>query len=154
MKKAVVATFNDRDHAQPIVNRLHEAGLHPEVRDETRWQRAHFSEALASVKVEVPDGEFDSARDHLHNCSPCEMEQSVCCPECGSPDVDYPQVTRKFVLPSLHALLFKLGIAEKEFYCNTCQATWPVRAKLEHERDALNWPIKRAPLHHNPEMTP
>lgn len=154
MKTAIVATFNDRDHAEPVRKRLVEAGLHAQVRDETRWQRAHLSERLASVKVEVPEAEYDSARAKLAECSPCELEQAVCCPECGSPDVDYPQVTRKFVLPSLHSILFKLGIVEKEFYCNTCQATWPLRDKLEPERDELNWPIKRSSLRRNPEMTP
>lgn len=156
MKRAVVATFNDRDHAEPVLKRLNESGLHAEVRDESRWQKAHLSDRLASVKVDVPDGEFDTARQRLREWQANEglMEQAVCCPECGSPDVDYPQVTRKFVLPSLHTVFFKLGFIEKEFYCNTCQATWPLRAKLESERDVLNWPIKKSRLHENPEMTP
>lgn len=154
MKTAIVATFNDRDHAEPVLKRLSNAGLHPSVRDETRWQRAHLSERLASVKVEVPEEEFETARANLKEGNACELEQAVCCPECGSPDVDYPQVTRKFVLPTLHILLFKLGLTEKEFYCNTCQATWPLREKLESQRDELNWPIKQTPLRRNPETTP
>jgi hypothetical protein len=154
MKTAIVATFNDREHAEPVLKHLSEAGLHAAVRDETRWQKAHLSERLASVKIEVPENEFDAARAALKTCNPCELEQAVCCPECGSPDVDYPQVTRKFILPSLHTLLFKLGIVEKEFYCNTCHATWPVREKLEPERDELNWPIKRSPLHRSTDVTP
>lgn len=154
MKRAIVATFNDRDHAEPVLKRLTTAGLHPEVRDETRWQRAHLSERLASVKIEVPEGEFDAATAQLKACDSCELEQAVCCPECGSPDVDYPQITRKFILPTLHSILYKLRIVEKEFYCNTCQATWPVRDKLEPQRDELNWPIKRSPMQRNHEMTP
>ncbi|HMJ89256.1 MAG TPA: hypothetical protein VK530_05545 [Candidatus Acidoferrum sp.] len=154
MKTAIVATFNDRDHAEPILKRLNESGLHAKVRDETRWQKAHLSERLASVKIEVPEMEFEAARERIRDCSPCELEQSVCCPECGSPDVDYPQVTRKFILPSLHSLLYKLRIVEKEFYCNTCQATWSVRERLEPERDELNWPIKDGKLHRTEDMTP
>jgi hypothetical protein len=154
MKTAIVATFNDRDHAEPVLKRLNESGLHPTIRDETRWQKAHLSERLASVKVEVPEAEFDSAREKLRQCEPCELEQSVCCPECGSPDVDYPQVTRKFILPSLHSLLYKLRIVEKEFYCNTCQATWAARERLEPARDELNWPIKDSKLHRTEDMTP
>jgi hypothetical protein len=57
-------------------------------------------------------------------------------------------------MPTLHTVLFKLGMAEKEFYCNTCQHTWPLRAKMEPERDALNWPIKNSRLHENTDMTP
>jgi len=154
MKTAIVATFNDKEHAEPVLKRLSKAGLHAKFRDETRWQKAHLAERLASVKIEVPENEFDAATAHLRECSACELEQAVCCPECGSPDVDYPQVTRKFILPSLHTVLFKLGIVEKEFYCNTCQATWPVRAKLEPERDELNWPIKRSPLQKSHDATP
>ncbi len=154
MKTAIVATFNDRDHAEPVLKRLNDAGLHPSVRDESNWQRAHLSDRLASVKIEVPEGELVAARERLRDCTPGELEQSVCCPECGSPDVDYPQVTRKFVLPTLHIVLFKLGIVEKEFYCNTCQATWPLRDKVEPERDELNWPIKKSPLHRTHDMTP
>ena len=147
MNTAIVATFNDRDHAAPIVARLTAAGLHPSLRDETQWQRAHLAQRLASVKIEVPENQFDAARERLRECPPCDLEQSVSCPDCGSPDVDYPQVTRKFVLPSLHTIFFKLGIMQEKFYCNTCQATWPVRDKLELERDELNWPVKRSRVH-------
>lgn len=154
MKKAVVATFNDMDHARPVLKRLSEGGLHAKVRDEARWQSAHLSDRLASVKIEVPEPEFNTARERLRDCPPCEMEQAVCCPECGSPDVDYPQVTRKFILPSLHTLFLKLGFVEKLFYCHTCHATWPVRDKLEPERDALNWPIKDSPRHASLDRTP
>lgn len=154
MKTAIVATFNDREHAAPVLKRLAEAGLHGSVRDESRWQKAHLTDQLASVKIEVPEEELESARACLMECPPCELEQSVCCPECSSPDVDYPQVTRKFILPSLHTLLYKLRIVEKEFYCHTCQATWPVRDRLEPQRDELNWPIKRSKLQRAHDVTP
>lgn len=153
-KTTVIATFNDRTHAEPVIKRLRDLGLHPEVRDETRWQKAHLTEGLASVKVEVPEAEFAEARDKARDFPVGEMEQAICCPECGSPDVDYPQVTRKFILPSLHTIFYKLGFVEKEFICNTCQATWPLREKLEPEQDALNWPVKKSKLHRSSETTP
>ncbi len=156
MKTTTVATFNDLEHANPALRQLNEAGFHASVRDESRWQTAHFSEHLASVKVEVPEAEFDSARARLREWEPAAhlLEQSVCCPECGSADVDYPQVTRKFIMPTVQTLLYKLGVVEKQFYCNICQATWPLRDKLEPERNVLNWPIKKTPLHQDPVMTP
>ncbi len=156
MRTVTLATFNDRDHAQPVVSGLQQAGFHPTIHDETKWQRGHFSERLASVKVQVEENEFETAKQKLKQLDATEhwLEQAVCCPECGSPDVDYPQVTRKFVLPTLHTFLYKLGFLEKEFYCNTCQHTWPLRAKVEPERDALNWPIKNSRLHENLDMTP
>jgi hypothetical protein len=156
MRTVTLATFNDRDHAQPVVDRLQQAGFHPQLQDETKWQNHRLAEHLASVKVRVEEKEFDMAKRQLKEWDVTEhwLDQAVCCPECGSGDVDYPQVTRKFILPSLHALLFRLGLEEKQFYCNTCQHTWPLRAKVEPERDPLNWPIKNSPLHENTDMTP
>ena len=151
-----MATFNDRDHAQPVVDRLQQAGFHAVVHDETNWQKHRLTDRLASVKVKVDENEYDTAKRQLKEWDSTEhwLDHAVCCPECGSPDIEYPQVTRKFLMPTLHTVLFKLGMAEKEFYCNTCQHTWPLRAKMEPERDALNWPIKNSRLHENTDMTP
>jgi hypothetical protein len=156
MRSVTLATFNDRDHAQPVVERLKQEGFHPEIQDETAWQKRHLAERLASVKIAVDEEEYESAKQKLKEWDASEhwLDHAICCPECGSPDVQYPQVTRKFILPALHAFLFRLGIAEKEFYCKTCHATWPLRAKVEPERDALNWPIKRGRLNENPDVTP
>ena len=156
MRSVTLATFNDRDHAQPVVDRLQQAGFHALMHDETKWQRHRLAEKLASVKVQVEENEYETAKRQLKEWDATEhwLDQAVCCPECGSPDVDYPQVTRKFIMPSLHALFYRLGLEEKLFYCNTCQHTWPLRAKMEPERDALNWPIKKSPLHENKDMTP
>ena len=156
MRSAVVATFNDRDHAQPVVKRLEETGFHPRVHDESHWQQAHLAERLASVKVEVEESEYEAARQKLKELDANEhlLEQAVCCPECGSCDVEFPQVTRKFILPSLHTLFYKLGFEEKMFYCQTCHATWPLRDKIEPERDELGWPVKRGKLHQNTDATP
>jgi hypothetical protein len=156
MRTVTLATFNDVDHALPVVNRLQQLGFHPQLLDETKWQKHRFAETLASVKVRVDENEFEPARKQLKDWNSSEhlLDQAVCCPECGSADVDYPQVTRKFMMPTLHMLLFKLGLNEKEFYCHTCHHTWPLRKKMEPERDALNWPIKNSPLHENPDVTP
>jgi hypothetical protein len=156
MRTVTLATFNDRDHAQPVVDRLQQAGFHPKLRDESAWQARHFSERLASVKISVDENEYEPAKHKLKEWDATEhwLDQAVCCPECSSPDVDYPQVTRKFILPALHALFYRLGFEEKEFYCNTCHHTWPTRIKIEPERDPLNWPIKNSPLHENTDTTP
>ena len=156
MNTRVLATFHDVDHAQPVVNRLEQAGFHVTMRDESRWQELHFCEHLASVKVLVEENEYEPARTRLKDIDAAEhcLTQAVFCPECGSADVDFPQVTRKFVLPTLHAALYRFGLAEKEFYCQTCHHTWPTRTKVEPERDPLNWPIKNSPRHERLDMTP
>lgn len=156
MKTITLATFNDVDHAQPLVNRLQQAGFHPTMLDESRWQERHFAEHLASVKVQVDESESAAADRQLHQWDVSEhcLDQAVTCPECHSPEVDFPQVTRKFVMPALHSILYKLGVLEKQFYCQKCQHTWPTRSKLEPARDALNWPVKNTPLHENKDVTP
>ena len=156
MKTMILVTFNDVEHAQPVVHRLEQAGLHPHLHDETNWQRRHFAETLASVKVEVDEDEYAEAKRKLRELDATDhcLDQSVSCPACGSSEVDYPQMTRKFVLPSLHAIFYQLGFAEKEFYCHACHHTWPTRLKLEPGRDALNWPIKNSPLRENSDTTP
>lgn len=156
MNTRTLATFHDLDHARPVVNRLQQAGFHPSTQDESKWQRRHLCEQLASVKVRVEENEYEPARRCLDQIDATEhcLEQAVCCPECGSPEVEYPQITRKFVFPTLSAVLYRLGFVEKEFYCQTCQHTWPTRAKLAPECDPLNWPIKSSPRHENPDMTP
>src|SRR5688572_2939827 len=135
MRSVILATFNDRDHAQPVVNRLKQAGFHAQLHDETNWQKHRLSEKLASVKVQVEESEYETAKQQLKQWDATEhwLDQAVCCPECSSPDVDYPQVTRKFIMPSLHALFYRLGLEEKLFYCNTCHHTWPLRVKVEPE---------------------
>lgn len=156
MKTKILVTFHDVEHALPVVHRLERAGLHPHLRDETKWQRRHFSEALASVKVEVDETEYDAAKSEMQALDAAAhcLEQAVNCPACGAAAVDYPQMTRKFILPSLHAIFYRLGFAEKEFYCQDCHHTWPMRIKLEPERDLLNWPIRNSRLHENSDTTP
>jgi len=156
MKTVTLATFNDPDQAIPVFQRLQQAGFHPKLQDETKWQRRHFTERLASVKLQVDEGEGETARRQLKEWDAADhcLAQAVCCPECGSSDVDYPQLTRKFVLPTLAALLYQLGWAEAEFFCNACHHTWPRRVNVEPERDALNWPIKNSPRRENTDLTP
>ncbi len=156
IKTVTVATFNDLEHAQPVVQRLEHAGFHPTVLDESRWQERHFAEHLASAKVQVHESEGQSATEQLRQWDLSDhcLEQAVTCPECRSPEVDFPQVTRKFVLPALHSILYKLRILEKQFYCQRCHHTWPTRVKVESAQDPLNWPVKNTALRENKDMTP
>ena len=148
MNTITIATFNQVEPARPLQQRLENAGIHAVIRDESKLQNFVFeSESLAGVRVAVSEldaeragrllAEWDAA-DHL-------LEQAVVCPECKSPQVEFPQITRKFLTPALGGLLFKLHIAEKEFYCHNCHHTWPLRVKVEPDMDLLNWPVKPAP---------
>src|ERR1700722_3583131 len=53
------------------------------------------------------------------------LQKAIRCPSCGSLRVQYPQMTRKFFLPTL---LLHLGIIfrviEHEAYCESCHFLW------------------------------
>ena len=53
------------------------------------------------------------------------LKKSVRCPQCHSSRVEYPQMTRKSILPVLIGhLLIALRVMPKEYYCQDCQFTW------------------------------
>ena len=59
--------------------------------------------------------------------SACPMSHGctmIRCPQCGSSNIEYPQMTRKFLTPALVAVLCALKIIPKEFYCQDCHYTW------------------------------
>ena len=149
MNTITIATFNQVEPARPLQQRLDNAGIHAVIHDDSKVEKFVFynSESLAGIRIAVAEtdaaraqqllAEWDTA-DHL-------LAQAVVCPECKSAQVEFPQLTRKFLTPSLGGLLFKLHIAEKEFYCHNCHHTWPLCVKVEPDVDLLNWPIKPVP---------
>jgi len=129
MKNTVtLATFNQTTDAQPIVARLWEAGIRAEIHDESKLERLWLvRKPLAGVRIEIHREDFDKAGRLVREWEMKEhvLRNAVCCPECGSSRVEYPQFTRKFVTPNLVGLLSAMGLVEKEFYCQDCHNTWP-----------------------------
>jgi hypothetical protein len=142
-KPTTVATFSDRDKAEAVQKRLEQAGLSAEVVDESKLQKFWFmSRSLAGEKVCVDEGDFPRARQLLEGADPTEhiLQGEICCPQCQSPRVEYPQFTRKFVTTTLVEVFCFLRVLDKQFYCTNCQHTWSPEIKLKHELDILNWP--------------
>jgi len=148
MEPVTILTFNEEDQARAACKRLEEAGLHPIVDDE-RKRLKHWlvSECLACFRVQVDKHEYEQAERLLDDwaaSNPELLRGSVHCPECGSSEVEYPQFNRKFTLePAVYALLTKVGLFEKKFYCHHCHYTWPTSQKVEPHTDILGWPEKR-----------
>lgn len=146
MNKVNVASFNELDEAGIVKERLERAGIHAEVYDETKLQRYWFlSEPFAGKKVRVDERDFDRAKEALDVLDANEdvLHHAVRCPECGSPRVEYPAATKKFIGPTLVEIFATTVHAmPKEFYCENCQYTWPNKIKLDKERDILGWPTK------------
>lgn len=145
MNSVTVATFHEEDNAESLRKRLEDAGIKTLVHDERRLQRYWFmSKPLAGVKLKVAESQEEKARKLLQKWHAEErvLKYAILCPECGSPDVEYPQMTRKFMVPSLLEILFALGFLEREFYCYHCHYVWPTKERLDVERDPLGWPVK------------
>ncbi|HUR47710.1 MAG TPA: DUF2007 domain-containing protein [Candidatus Saccharimonadales bacterium] len=145
MDPANVLTFNEPGQAEPIRKRLEEAGIPAALHDERKIQKYWFiSEPLAGVKVRVDKKDYQRAKDVLDKWDREEnvLSQAIHCPDCGSSDVDYPQFTRKFLLPTFYAVLCKLGVTKTQFYCTHCHHTWPTFVPVVKDTDAMGWPTK------------
>ena len=87
-----------------------------------------------TYRLQVRSGDLPAALFSLETGAPSVLERAVHCPSCGSLQVNYPQMTRKFFLPTL---LLHLGIIfriiEHECYCEHCHCMWnlPVERGLK-----------------------
>jgi len=141
-----VATFSDRQKADCAAQCLKDVGIAAEVQDESKLQKFWFvSKPLAHQKVYVPEAETEHAVRALQGA---DMQQDILrgevrCPECGSPRIEYPQFTRKFMTTTLVEALCLLGILKREFYCTDCHYEWPVKVTLRASTDILRWPERK-----------
>ena len=76
-------------------------------------------------RVQVRHDDFLKAEQILEGSHPPILEKAIHCPSCGSLHINYPQMTRKFFLPTI---LLHLGIIFRiighECYCEHCHLTW------------------------------
>ena len=116
-----IATFNDPAKARQLKRRFHDAGLRADVHNEAPLQQVGFmSRPLANAKVMVEDTDFEKAQNMMVEWEATDPDISaalVRCPQCSSSNIEYPQMTRKFMTPALVGVLCALKIIPKEFYC-------------------------------------
>lgn len=81
----------------------------------------------ATIRVEVRANDFKNVTcllDHEPAASGL-LQRAIRCPSCGSLRVQYPQMTRRFLLPTL---LLHLGIIFRfiahQAYCESCHWLW------------------------------
>ena len=129
MNRIPVARFSSRFYAEPLRQRLVQAGIPAEVHEELRLEKLWFvSRGSAGARLDAPAGQFERACQLLLDWDAAEgaLRDAIRCPECKSLRVDYPQFTRKSFTPNLiMGLSAKIGLVEKEFYCQDCHYTWP-----------------------------
>src|SRR4051812_2299857 len=120
MNRIAVAIFPNRAAAEPLQHRLVESGVQAEVHDELRLEKLWFvSKPQAGARLEVPAPQYERAHQLLLSWDAAEgaLRRAIRCPECKSLRVDYPQFTRKSLLPNVvMGLSAAVGLVEKEYY--------------------------------------
>jgi predicted RNA-binding Zn-ribbon protein involved in translation (DUF1610 family) len=138
-----LATFNEAPPAETLKDRLHDAGLHAEVTDDSGAQAVFFMSIhpRAHMRVQVRKDEYETAKQFLVDWEKDGlMAQAVRCPQCGSSRIEYPQFSRRTAGSIFFALLAAAHLIPREYYCEDCQFTWPDKVEPQIDRDALNWP--------------
>ena len=129
MNRITVATFPSRAAADPLQHRLMESGIQAEIHDELRLEKLWFvSKPQTGIRLDVPVQQFEQAHQLLlaWDVADGALRQTIRCPECKSLQVDYPQFTRKSLLPNvMMGISAAVGLVEKEYYCVDCHYTWP-----------------------------
>lgn len=129
MNSIPVALFSDRTEAEPIRQRLAQAGVSAEIHEEQWLQKLWYvSRRAAGVSLEVPPDQLEKAESLLlaWDLADGALAHAIRCPQCKSLHVDYPQFARNSVLTNF-AMGFcaELGLVEKDYYCEHCHYTWP-----------------------------
>src|SRR5437660_11807662 len=122
-----IATIDEATKAKHLKQRFQENGVHADVMTEGQFQRmTSGAKAQANAKVLIEEGDFDKAQQLLLEWekSDPEVGAAMKCPQCGSPRIQYPQMTRKFLTPALVGFLCAINVIPKEFYCEDCHYTW------------------------------
>ena len=123
-----IATFDDAAKGRNLKDRLKQAGVRADVLSEGQFQRAAtLAKRQANIHVLVEESDFTKAQNLLAEWEASDPELSAAmirCPQCRSPRVEYPQMTRKFLTPALVGFLCAMKIIPSEFYCQDCHFTW------------------------------
>jgi hypothetical protein len=122
---APLATFDRPEEARRAQEFLESRSFEVHFHDERWVQRlCFFLSPKAGVHLHVLKDSLLAARQCLAT-NPEILATMVCCPACGSSDVQYPETTRKNILPVIISqILFLVRFMEPEYHCKNCRHTW------------------------------
>lgn len=137
-----VAVFEDINTSQTIETFLKGRGLPVRISDDKLFRYFLFLRPpRVTYRVQVRQNDAQRAEDFL-NAVPDALQKAIRCPSCFSRRVSYPQMTRKFILPTV---LLHLGIifrvVEHECYCDHCHFIWNLPDEKAHPAPAARQPI-------------
>ena len=129
MNNMPVALFGDRAEAEPVRQRLAQAGFNVQINEHPPMATLWFvPRPEGGVRVEVQCDQFERAEQTLLDWDAAEgaLSQAIRCQECGSFRVEYPQYARHSLLTNLAmGFLATLHLLERDYYCEDCHYTWP-----------------------------
>lgn len=123
---ANLAVFENIKDGQILEEFLQERGIDARTYNDKLLQSFLFlCPPRVTFRVQVRKDHFSKATHALDEAVPAILDKAIHCPSCGSLRVNYPQMTRKFFLPTV---LLHLGIIfrviEHECYCENCHLIW------------------------------
>ena len=121
-----VAVFENLDNGKALETFLTGNGLEARTDDDKLFRYFLFLRPPeVTYHVQVRKNHFAEAARLLKTSPPAVLAKAIHCPMCDSFHVNYPQMTRRFVLPTI---LLHLGIifrvVEHECYCEHCHHMW------------------------------
>lgn len=129
MNRIAVALFSERAQAEPVRQRLVQAGCPAEIEEELWLQKLWYvSKRSAGARLKVPADQLERAERLLLSWDMADgaLRDAIRCPECKSLRVVYPQFARNSLMTNVAAgFLAEAGLVEKDYYCEHCQYTWP-----------------------------
>ncbi|MDR3457661.1 MAG: hypothetical protein P4N60_09460 [Verrucomicrobiae bacterium] len=129
---ADVAVFENLTDGQVLAQQLKDQGFEARAYDDKVFRYFLFLRPpQITYHVQVRCDDMADATGFLMVRKPTVLARAIHCPDCGSLHVNYPQMTRRFILPTvlLH-LGILLRIIHHEAYCEMCHYTWTL-APLE-----------------------
>jgi hypothetical protein len=141
-----VAVFDSMDNGKALEAILREKGFEARTYDD-KWFRyfLFLRPPMVTYRVQVRKNHMEGANKFLAASSPAILSRAVHCPECESMRVNYPQMTRQFVLPTI---LLHLGIifraVDHQCYCEHCQHMWSLpgdKSAIHKTRDVKPFPF-------------
>jgi hypothetical protein len=121
-----VAVFGNFADGKMLESALRDRGFEVRTYDDKFFRRVLFLRPPGiTYRVQVRSNDLPAATRLLEAEHPAVLGRALHCPACGSRRVNYPQMTRKFVLPTV---LLHLGIIfrviEHQCYCEHCHEMW------------------------------
>ena len=126
-----LAIFKHESEARALEECLKQHGFEVRTRNDRKVQVLwYLSPPRATFRVQVCAKNAAAAEEFVETDHAAGLlaHRAIHCPSCKSLKVEYPQMTRRFVTPTL---LLDLGIIfhiiDHHAYCEECQYAWPLK---------------------------